>query len=143
MSADRKAQIARVNDEIWNQGNMDAVARLFAPNIVRHQPPMPDVVGLEAVTQYIRDIRSAYSQLRLQIHDLIIDGDISASRLASLLAELRDQLAMHFALEEAYGYFHNPVEVEATLAETARRLRAEHSPLYLRCSQLADHAENL
>ncbi|MEZ6131277.1 MAG: hypothetical protein R3C59_21590 [Planctomycetaceae bacterium] len=27
--------------------------------------------------------------------------DISASRLASLLAELRDQLAMHFALEEA------------------------------------------
>lgn len=80
MSADRKAQIAQVNDEIWNQGNMDAVARLFAPNIVRHQPPMPDVVGLEAVTQYIRDIRSAYSQLRLQIHDLIIDGDISASR---------------------------------------------------------------
>ena len=80
MSADRKGQIAQVNDEIWNQGNMDAVARLFAPNIVRHQPPMPDVVGLEAVTQYIRDIRSAYSQLRLQIHDLIIDGDISASR---------------------------------------------------------------
>ncbi|MCA9103935.1 MAG: hemerythrin domain-containing protein [Planctomycetales bacterium] len=63
--------------------------------------------------------------------------------LVDLLSRLRDQLAMHFSLEEAYGYFHNPVEVEAALAETARRLRAEHSPLYLRCSQLADHAENL
>lgn len=80
MAQDRKALITQLSDEVWNQGNIDAVPRLFAPNVVRHQPPMPDVVGLEAVTQYIRDIRSAYSQLRLQIFDLVIDGDISASR---------------------------------------------------------------
>jgi hypothetical protein len=51
MSEDRKAFITASNDEVWNQGNIDAAARLFAPNIVRHQPPMPDVVGLDAVTQ--------------------------------------------------------------------------------------------
>lgn len=28
----------------------------------------------------------------------------------SLLADLRDQLAFHFALEEAYGYFEDAVE---------------------------------
>ena len=30
---------------------------------------------------------------------------IPPRRFAVLLAELRDQLAMHFSLEEAYGYF--------------------------------------
>lgn len=63
--------------------------------------------------------------------------------LVDFLAKLRDQLAMHFALEEAYGYFRDPCEVEPMLAVAAERLRAEHSPLYTRISQLADQAENL
>lgn len=63
--------------------------------------------------------------------------------LVDLLARTRDYLAMHFALEEAYGYFHDAVDVEPSLELAARRLRAEHSPLYLKCSSLADTAENL
>lgn len=63
--------------------------------------------------------------------------------LVDLLARLRDYLGMHFALEEAYGYFHEAIDVEPALERAARRLRSEHSPLYLRCSALADTAENL
>jgi len=62
--------------------------------------------------------------------------------LVDLLSKLRDQLAMHFALEEAFGYFHHAKTVEAAVDHAARRLRSEHSPLYLRASKLADQAEN-
>ena len=39
----------------------------------------------------------------------------SPSRLAELLVAVRDQLAMHFSLEEAYGYFDDPVSVAPRL----------------------------
>jgi len=54
----------------------------------------------------------------------------SARQLPDILAQLRDQLAMHFALEEAYGYFEDPVSVAPHLNATAGKLRDEHSALY-------------
>lgn len=68
--------------------------------------------------------------------------DIPVSRLASLLAELRDHLAMHFALEEAYGYFDDPVSVAPHLSERADSLREQHGQLYEGISQLAESAED-
>lgn len=53
-----------------------------------------------------------------------------ARQLPDVLAQLRDQLAMHFALEEAYGYFEDPVAVAPRLNATAGALRDEHSSLY-------------
>ena len=35
--------------------------------------------------------------------------------LTELFANLRDQLALHFSLEEAYGYFHDPAEPDPDL----------------------------
>jgi hypothetical protein len=58
-----------------------------------------------------------------------------------MLQELRDQLALHFALEEAYGYFDDPVEVSPELARQAERLRGEHRRLYLQLAGIADRAE--
>jgi len=58
-----------------------------------------------------------------------------------LLQELRDQLALHFALEEAYGYFEEPMDVAPRLCLQADRLRAEHKDLYLDLCQIADQAE--
>lgn len=58
-----------------------------------------------------------------------------------LLQELRDQLALHFALEEAYGYFEEPCDAAPQLCERADLLRAEHKDLYLDLCQIADQAE--
>ena len=80
MAEDRKALGNRINEEVWNQGNVDAYAELVAPNIVRHAPPMPDVVGLEALKAYVHDIRGAYSEFTLKIRESILDGDMSAGR---------------------------------------------------------------
>ncbi|MCS7468271.1 hemerythrin domain-containing protein [Stieleria sp. ICT_E10.1] len=54
------------------------------------------------------------------------------------LAELRDQLAIHFSLEEAYGYFDDAVDIAPHLSLTAETLRAQHSTLF---SQIRDLAE--
>lgn len=66
---------------------------------------------------------------------------IPRSRLASLLARLRDELALHFSLEDAYGYFERPAAVAPQLAERACRLRAQHAKLYEDIARIADAAE--
>jgi predicted ribosome quality control (RQC) complex YloA/Tae2 family protein len=60
---------------------------------------------------------------------------------AGMLSELRDQLALHFALEEAYGYFEDPAEVNAYVSREADRLRNEHRRLYSQISKIAERAE--
>ncbi len=59
----------------------------------------------------------------------------------SWLDELRDQLATHFALEEAYGYFEDPIQVSPRFATQAAALRDEHSSLFVQIRDLVDRAD--
>ena len=63
--------------------------------------------------------------------------------LIDRLCQLRDQLALHFSLEEAYGYFDDPVDVAPQLGRAAEQLRSEHKELYLDLCELVDHAERM
>jgi hypothetical protein len=63
--------------------------------------------------------------------------------LIDKLCQLRDQLALHFSLEEAYGYFEDPVEVAPQLGRQAEQLRSEHKDLYLDFCDLVDRAERM
>jgi hypothetical protein len=63
--------------------------------------------------------------------------------LIDRLGQLRDQLALHFALEEAYGYFEDPVDVAPQLSRAAERLRDEHKTLYIDFCDLAERAERM
>ena len=65
------------------------------------------------------------------------------SSFLTMLDDLRDQIGLHFALEEAYGYFEDPVHVAPQLCERAFELRAEHNELYLQISRLSDDALEL
>lgn len=67
----------------------------------------------------------------------------SPRRFANLVEELRDQVALHFALEEAYGYFEDPVFVAPRLCRQAEMLRAEHRELYLLVVELGELSERL
>jgi hypothetical protein len=68
---------------------------------------------------------------------------IDFRRLANLLGKLRDRLAMHFSLEESFGYFEDAVAVAPRLSRRAEALRSEHSELFVQCQQLAERAEGL
>ena len=58
--------------------------------------------------------------------------------LISRLAEIRDQLAIHFSLEEAYGYFDDAVDIAPHLSVAAESLRSQHSNLFGQIRDLAD-----
>ncbi|MDX1947943.1 MAG: hemerythrin domain-containing protein [Pirellulaceae bacterium] len=63
--------------------------------------------------------------------------------LIDKLGQFRDQLALHFALEEAYGYFDDPLDVAPRLSHQADLLRSEHRELYLDCCELVERAERM
>jgi hemerythrin HHE cation binding domain-containing protein len=63
--------------------------------------------------------------------------------VVDLLARLRDQLAMHFALEEAYGYFDDAVQVTPQLTDQALKLRSQHGDLFLRLGAIVEQAEQM
>ena len=58
--------------------------------------------------------------------------------LIDLVGQLRDQLALHFALEEAYGYFEEAIVSAPQLSAEAELLRSQHSQLFERIRDLAD-----
>lgn len=59
------------------------------------------------------------------------------------LNSLLDLLALHFSLEEAYGYFEGPAAVEPRLSERTAALRNEHRVLFVELQTIADWAEGL
>ena len=64
-------------------------------------------------------------------------------QLVEKLGTLRDQLALHFALEEAFGYFEDPAYVPISVGESAERLRQEHRTLYVWLNNLVERAEQM
>ncbi len=64
-------------------------------------------------------------------------------QFVGMLEDLRDHLALHFALEEAYGYFDEPLQVDPRLCLRAKELRSQHRELYLVICDLIDHAMKL
>ncbi len=95
---------------------------------------------------FLQEIKEDSQDFRLLLgrtHDLLSAPHIHVARrkLVDLLAELRDQLALHFALEEAYGYFEDAVAAEPRLSRRAGALRAEHRQLFLELCNLEDQSE--
>ena len=96
-----------------------------------------------AFLQEIKEVNEELWQLQNRIRQLCRESAAIHHRpidFISLLEELRDQLALQFALEEAFGYFEDPVEVAPRLCELAYCLRAEHQQLYLQVSHLVERS---
>lgn len=62
-------------------------------------------------------------------------------KIVEMLSELRDQLALHFSLEEAYGYFEDALEVAPQLSEQAQQLRSQHGALFVELCRMVEQAE--
>ncbi|MEC8337022.1 MAG: hemerythrin domain-containing protein, partial [Planctomycetota bacterium] len=55
---------------------------------------------------------------------------ISARERAELYIAIRDQLGLHFALEDAYGYFHDAIEDKPWLTKNAKALQGQHDIIF-------------
>ncbi len=76
-----KALVRRFYDEVMNQGNLDLIDELVAPDFVEHQvfPGLP-TTGPESVKAGIGMFRSAFPDLRMAADDMIAEGDKVAVR---------------------------------------------------------------
>ena len=78
---ERNASIAqRVWDEVWHQGNFEAMDELFDPQFVRHDSIRSELRGREQSEQFIRKMRAAFPDLHYTIDDIISHDDKVVTR---------------------------------------------------------------
>jgi hypothetical protein len=87
----------------------------------------------------LRELLNEVSVRLLRLRPRLADS----RNMVEMLTRLRDQLAIHFALEEAFGYFENAVEVAPRLSERADALRDEHDLFFRDICGICEQAEQL
>jgi steroid delta-isomerase-like uncharacterized protein len=71
-----KTNVRRLNDEVFNKGNLALVDELMAPNYVFHTTP--EIKGPEGAKQYIAGFRTAFPDLHITIEGMVAEGDMVA-----------------------------------------------------------------
>ncbi len=72
---ENKMMARRVWEEIWHQGNLNAINSLFASDFIRHDPTGRVLRGVEQNRQFIASMRLAFPDLHYTVEDEISEGD--------------------------------------------------------------------
>jgi steroid delta-isomerase-like uncharacterized protein len=81
MSAEENKAIMRRYFSVFEQGNIDLLDELLAPDYVNHTPATPDLpTGPEGVKGVVSMFRSAMPDLRVIVEDMVAEGDKVAVR---------------------------------------------------------------
>jgi len=73
-------EIQDMTYQIINDGRLELIDRHFAPDFVQHNAAHGDIRGTEAVKKMITSLRTAIPDLRITIHDMVMEGDTVAIR---------------------------------------------------------------
>lgn len=79
MTEDRERLIRRYTDEVWNKGNVDLCDDIFETHASIHDPSFP-VNGVKGIKDQVRQLREAQPDFRLDLHDVLVAGDMTATR---------------------------------------------------------------
>jgi len=83
MSAEESKAIMRRFWDAWEQGNVDLLDELLAPEYINHTLAAPDLPpGPEGVKEVVSMFHSAMPDLRVVIEDMIAEGEKVATRYA-------------------------------------------------------------
>jgi steroid delta-isomerase-like uncharacterized protein len=81
MSEQNKAISRRLVEEAFNEGKLDVIDELVAPDFVNHDPSDPNEIrGPEGLKEFVRTYRSAFPDIRVTFEDQIAEGDKVVSR---------------------------------------------------------------
>jgi len=72
---ENKGLVSKAIEEVWNQGNLEAVNRYFAEHYVDHTPLPGQDPGPEGYKQAVALIRAAFPDLHLTLDDVIAEED--------------------------------------------------------------------
>jgi steroid delta-isomerase-like uncharacterized protein len=69
-------------EEVWNQGREETVDAMCARDVIGHGQAQhgADIRGPEHFKQFMRGFRSAFSDIQIEIHDTIEQGDKVVAR---------------------------------------------------------------
>jgi steroid delta-isomerase-like uncharacterized protein len=82
MSAEETKAIARrINDEVWNQGNLDVIDELIADDAVVSIVGAPqEIRGPAGFREFVTMYRTAFPDLRIAVDEQIGEGDVVVNR---------------------------------------------------------------
>ena len=72
---DNKAVVRRMIEEIMNNHNVDSLGDFMAADLIEHNPPPKGKPGLEGMKDGMRMFFGAFPDLKIQIDDMIAEGD--------------------------------------------------------------------
>lgn len=107
------------------------------------------VATLGVNAAFLREIKEDHRELRRLLDETVAmfsqagKTRISTHTIVDTLERLRDQFAIHFSLEEAFGYFEDAVAVAPRLSSRADALRGEHGALYVELCNVVEEAERV
>lgn len=82
MSAEENKAIARrINDEVWNEGNLDVIDEVIADEAVVAVVGAPEQIrGPRGFREFVVMYRTAFPDLRITVDEQIAEGDIVVNR---------------------------------------------------------------
>jgi steroid delta-isomerase-like uncharacterized protein len=80
MSTEEQKTAIRRWIEAWNTKDMDAAVELLAPDYVRHDANLPEVVGPQAQRQFLEGVFGAFPDLDLRPDQLIAEDGLVTVR---------------------------------------------------------------
>lgn len=81
IEAKNKAVVRRWIDEVWNQGKLEAIDELAAPDFVMHYFAMDGDVDLALYKQLFGLFTKAFADVHMEIEDLLVEGDKVTARV--------------------------------------------------------------
>ncbi len=72
-----KELIYRMNQEVWNQGNLEIIDELYSPEFVWHfLPTDTKTIGLDSLREHVRNHREAFPDWIEEIVHIVAEGDM-------------------------------------------------------------------
>ncbi|WP_227355242.1 ester cyclase [Haladaptatus salinisoli] len=73
-----KAVVRRYADEVWGEGNVDAMDELLTPEQVYHDPTFSGAEHVDEFKEFIRGYRAAFPDLRYDVEGIVAEDDYVA-----------------------------------------------------------------
>ena len=95
MSPDRITFVHRWFDEVWNQGRLEAIDELMAPDAAMHGlGDGAGVNGAAAFKDFVVRLRGAFPDIQITVAETVVEGDMIASRWTATMTHSGDQLGL-------------------------------------------------
>lgn len=76
-----RSLVRRFYEQVWNEGNVEVAAEVFAEDYVRHDlRPTEALPGPEGQAKIAADFRAAFPDLRMVVDLVLAEGDLVAAR---------------------------------------------------------------